>query len=147
MTDEYLNSALAVVDDNKRIATGLLSTEAKQDSIVVALGLLSTEAKQDSIIAALGGADGMTVLKNEVVTITAASATLKSLLAGAVYQTGVKRVSIKAAAAWNFNVGAAAVMGTVTLDGGAIHEIGCTADTDLRVIAGSSIAALVVQEG
>ena len=94
-----------------------------------------------------GGADGMTVLKTEVVTFTAASATLESLLAGTAYQTGVKRVSIKAAAAWSMNVGAAAAMGTVTLDGGVLYEIGCTADTDLRVIAGGDVAALIVQEG
>ena len=90
---------------------------------------------------------GMTILKVEVVTIGAASATLKSLLAGGGYQAGVKQISLKAAAAFSLNVGAAAVMGTVTLDASVLYEMGCTVDTDLRIIAGGDVACLVVQEG
>ena len=96
---------------------------------------------------ALGGAGGMTPLKVEVVTMTAVSAPLESLLAGAAYQTGVKQVSIKAAAAWSYNAGAAAAMGTVTLDGGVWYVIQIASDTALEVIAGGSVAALVIQEG
>ena len=109
--------------------------------------LLAKEETQTAILAAMGGADGMTILKAEVVTITAASATLKSLLDGGAYQAGVKRVSLKAAAAFSFNVGAAATMGAVTLDASVLYEMGCTVDTDLRIIAGGDVACLVVQEG
>ena len=90
---------------------------------------------------------GMTILKTEVVTITNASATLKSLLAGAAYQAGVKQISLKAAAAFSVNVGAAATMGAVMLDASVLYEMGCTVDTDLRIIAGGDVACLVVQEG
>ena len=109
--------------------------------------LLAKEETQTAILAAMGGADGMTILKAEVVTITAASATLKSLLAGGGYQPGVKQISLKAAAAFSVNAGAAAVMGTVTLDASVLYEMGCTVDTDLRIIAGGDVACLVVQEG
>ena len=87
-------------------------------------------------------------LKVEVITITNSSATLKSKLAGGAFQAGVTRVCMKAAAAWSFAIGTAATMGDVTLDAGVLYEIGCTADTDLRVIAGSaSVKCLVIQEG
>jgi len=98
-------------------------------------------------LGAIGIPSGITALKTEMITMTAASATLKSLLAGGAYQAGVKRVFIKAAAPWSFAIGAAAVMGAVTLDAGIGHEIPCTEDTDLRVIAGGSVAAFVEQEG
>ena len=95
----------------------------------------------------VAAAAGMTILKVEVVTIGAASATLKSLLAGGAYQAGVKQISLKAAAAFSVNVGAAATMGAVTLDASVLYEMGCTVDTDLRIIAGGDVACLVVQEG
>lgn len=101
----------------------------------------------EAIEAALGGNDGIIVLKSEVVTIGAASAKLKTLLAATAYDESIKQVSIIASDAWSLAVGAAATMGAVTLDGGVLYQFGLTADTDLRVIAGGNVSALVIQEG
>jgi len=114
---------------------------------LVAVCITGGTASMDIEAGAISAAATPKILKAEVVTITAASATLKSLLAGAAYRASVKSVSIKTAGPWSFAIGAAAVMGAVTLDAGIVHEIPCTADTDLRVIAGGSVAAFVEQEG
>jgi len=89
-----------------------------------------------------------TALKSEVIEITNSPATLKSLLAAEAFESGVKRVSLKADGAWSFAIGEDAEMGDVSFDANVLYEIGCTADTDLRVIAGSaSVKCRVVQEG
>lgn len=102
---------------------------------------------EQQILDAIGALIPAGVLKFEVVTITAASTTLISLMAGTTFNTAVKKVGLKAAAAFSVNVGAVAAMGDVTLDGGVLYVFDCLPTTDLRVIAGGNVKCLVIQEG
>jgi len=84
------------------------------------------------------------VLSFSIITITATSATLASLVS---IHTATKKISLKAAGAFSLAVGKDATMGNVTLDANVLYEFGCTTDTDLRIVAGGNIDCLVVQEG
>ena len=87
------------------------------------------------------------ILKEEIVTLPVASATLISLLAGGAFQAGVRRVTLLPLANIGLNVGAAAVVTAPLHPANQTHEVACQAATDLRIIADAAAACRVTQEG
>lgn len=106
----------------------------------------STLATQTTLAALLAAATPH-ILKEEVVTLPTASATLISLLAGTAFQAGVKTVTLLPLANIGLNVGADAVITAPLHAAGGHYSVACLADTDLHIIADAAAACRVTQEG